>query len=522
MGLRMVELQVMSVVLGTAVGALFFPLLSLFRQQRVARAQRSVHDILRQAHEKAAQERADAKELLSDDLAAMREKIAQENEHLEREAQRIKERCQERERELKAREIELHAQQERVQKRESLVTDQLDKAHDAQRASKDMYARLVRKLEDVGQLSAGAAKRELVSLLEEEVNLERKQWLVKVEEETRLQAKERATQIVVSSMQRYLADMVTSHTSSSIPLPNDEMKGRIIGKEGRNIRSLEMATGMDFVLGENSDTITISGFNPLRREIARRVLERLMSDGRINPTRIEEAVEECEQEIDLAVEERGTAAILDLSIPNVHPEIITLLGKLHFRTSYSQNVLAHSIEVAHFARMIAGELGLDEQIAARCGLFHDIGKAVSAEVEGPHAQIGADLAREYGETPVVVNAIAAHHNEVPIKTVYDVVTQVADACSAARPGARRETLTTYVKRLEHLEKLTLQFEGVKKAYALQAGREVRVIVNDEEVDDGSATVLARDIVKKIESEMNFPGQIKVSVIREKRVVQYAK
>ena len=279
---------------------------------------------------------------------------------------------------------------------------------------------------------------------------------------------------------------------------------------------------MEFVIGDAPESLTISGFNPLRREVAKRTLQKLMQDGRINPTRIEEAVEDCEKELDLAVKEAGEQAVLEFGLPAVHPEVITLLGKLNFRTSYTQNVLTHSKEVAHFARMIAAELGLDPLTAARCGLLHDIGKAVSAEVEGPHAIVGADLAKEYGENATVVNAIAAHHNEVPIKSTYDVITQIADTISAARPGARRETLTSYIKRLENLETICATFQGVKKSYALQAGREVRIIVDECNHDDASAVMLARDIAKRIEGEMNFPGQIKVSVIRETRAIEYAK
>lgn len=518
----MIELHVVSVLLGCAAGALVYPLLSYFHILRMRNAQRHTQDILREAHERVAQERAEAKERLNKDLTADRERVEADMKRMLKDAQRINQDATTREQSLRQREDDMHAQQQHLNDREQAVTRQLEKAHESERVSNEARIQLLQKLEEVCHISPEAAKKELIAALENEVALERNLWLSKVEEDTRQKAKERATQIVVSSMQRYLPDMVSNHTSSTIELPNEEMKGRIIGKEGRNIRCLEMVTGMDFVLGEGSNTITISGFNPLRREVARRVLERLMSDGRINPTRIEEVVEECEQEIAVSIDERGNAAVLELELSNVHPEIIKLLGKLHFRTSYSQNVLMHSIEVAHFARMIASELGLDSQLAARCALLHDVGKAVSAEVEGPHALIGADLAREYGENEVVVNAIAAHHNEVPIKTVYDVITQVADACSAARPGARRETTSTYVKRLEQLEKVTCSFQGVKKAYAMQAGREVRVIVDDVSVDDAATSVLARDIVKKIESEINFPGQIKVSVIRETRAVEYAK
>jgi len=323
-------------------------------------------------------------------------------------------------------------------------------------------------------------------------------------------------------MQRHVADLVSPHSSGIVHLPSDEMKGRIIGKEGRNVKALEMATGMEFVIGDTPEVITISGFNPIRREVARRALERLIADGRINPTRIEEMVEQCEAELGEIIEDYGRQAVLEFNLQGVHPELITLLGKLHFRTSFSQNVLVHSKEVAQFCRMIAQELGVDGEIALRAGLLHDIGKAVSAEIEGPHAKIGADIAKRCGEDPIVVNAIASHHEDGAFKSIYDPIVVIADTISASRPGARRETLASYLKRLENLENIANSFDGVKKAYALQAGREVRVIVEEDSLNDEKAKTLAGEIAKKIEEEMSFPGQIKVNVIREKRVVEYAR
>ena len=327
-------------------------------------------------------------------------------------------------------------------------------------------------------------------------------------------------------MQRYTIDQVSPNSSSVVHLPIEEantMKARIIGKEGRNIKSLEMATGMEFVISTDTpEIITISGFNPIRREVARRSLEKLILDGRINPTRIEETVQLCEREIDEIVEEYGKKAILECNVQGIHSDIVTLLGKLHFRTSFSQNVLEHSIEVGMFARMIAEELGLDGKLAMRAGLLHDIGKAVTAEVEGPHAIIGGDIAKRCGEDPLVVNAISAHHEEVVFMSIYAPLVVIADTISASRPGARRETLTAYVKRLEKLEEIANSFTGVKKAYALQAGREIRIIVEEDFLDDDKALILARDVAKKIEEEMNFPGQIKVNVIREKRAIEYAR
>lgn len=400
------------------------------------------------------------------------------------------------------------------------------KMNDNLRASevklKNLYEDLIMKLEQLSGMSRDKAKETLLKTLEAEVVHGAAKWVQKVEEEARDTAKLKAAEITVAAMQRYTADDVPAATSGSVQLPNEDMKGRIIGKEGRNIKSLEMATGMEFVIDDSSEMITISGFNPIRREIAKRSLEKLIQDGRINPTRIEETVAKCESEIDELIQEYGRKAVLEFNLQGIHSEIVTLLGKLFFRTSYSQNVLQHCKEVGLFARMIAEELGLDGNIALRAGLLHDIGKAVTAEIEGPHAQIGAEIAKRCGESDVVVNAIAAHHEEVPFASIYAPIVVIADTISASRPGARRETFAAYIKKLEKLEEIAYSFEGVKKAYALQAGREIRIIIQEDALTDDDAKNLARDIAKTIEKEMNFPGQIKVNVIREKRVIEYAR
>lgn len=423
---------------------------------------------------------------------------------------------------LLKKEEQLETLKNEIQQKERKVSRLSEILHANEEKLKSIYNELLHKLENVSGFSRDQAKKELGEMLQSEVQLSSQKWIQKVEEEARQTAKEKSVQITVAAMQRYVVDQVTPHSSSVVHLPNEEMKGRIIGKEGRNIKSLEMATGMEFVIGEVPEIITISGFNPIRREVARRTLEKLINDGRINPTRIEETVQACEKEIDEIIEEYGKKAILEFNLQGVHPEMVTLLGKLHFRTSYSQNVLDHSKEVGYFARMIAEELGLDPQIALRAGLFHDIGKAVTAEVEGPHATIGGDIAKRCGENPLVVNAIAAHHEEVPFLSIYAPIVIIADTISASRPGARRETLSSYVKRLEQLEEIANSFDGVKKAYALQAGREVRIIVEEDYLDDEKAAILAREVAIKIEADMNFPGQIKVNVIREKRSIEYAR
>lgn len=387
---------------------------------------------------------------------------------------------------------------------------------------KELHRQLVSKLEAISGMTKDQAKRVLQESLKDEVNLSMQKWSKKVEEETKNKAKERSIDLLVTAMQRYTADQVSLHSSSIVHLPSEDMKGRIIGKEGRNIKTLEMMTGMDFVVGETPDAITISGFNPIRREIAKRTLERLIQDGRINPTRIEETVQLVEKEIEEIIQEKGKNTVLDLNVQGLHPELVTLLGKLYFRTSFSQNVLEHSKEVATFARMIAEELGLDGAVALRAGLLHDIGKAVTAEIEGPHAIVGADIAKRCGEEPKVVNAIAAHHEEVPFSSIYGPIIVIADTISASRPGARREIFTTYIRRMEQLEDIANSFPAIKKAYALQAGREVRIIVEENLLSDDDALQLAREVAKKIEQEMAFPGEIKVNVIREKRAIEYAK
>ncbi len=439
--------------------------------------------------------------------------------------------------ELERFQIKLNGKYDAIEKKELRIEETihelqqkeraLSRATDAQRAHeqklKTVYDELTVKLEAISGMTREQARESLLEALEAEVVLANEKYIQKLEDDTRLIAKEKATNIVVTAMQRYTADLVAPHSSGVVHLPRDEMKGRIIGKEGRNIKALEVATGMEFIIGETPEIITIAGFNPIRREVARRALEKLIADGRINPSRIEETVAQCEEEIDEMIQEYGKNAVLEFNLQGIKQEMVTLLGKLYFRTSFSQNVLAHSIEVGILARMIAEELGLpNPEIALRGGLLHDIGKAVSAEIEGPHALIGADIAKRCGEDPRVVNCIAAHHEEAPFESVYAPIVMIADTISASRPGARRETLSAYIKRLEKLEEISNRFDGVKKAYALQAGREIRIIVMEDYLDDVKAAQLARDIARQIEKDMAFPGQIKVNVIREKRSIEYAR
>jgi ribonuclease Y len=467
-------------------------------------------------------ERRDALFRLKDEIHKRRSDFELEMKKARIELQNLQHKYRKKEDTLERRESILDDLRNELQQKEREIAKRLDRLDSDEAQLKRIYEELVLKLEKVSGMTREEAKQILTESLQEEVKLDNQKWISKVEEEARIQAKEKSNDVICTAIQRYLAEQVTLHSSSVIQLPNEEMKGRIIGKEGRNIKALEMATGMEFVIGETPEIITISGFNPVRREIAKRALNKLMQDGRINPTRIEETVAQCEEELDINIEEIGQQAVLEFGFSNVHPELIKLLGTLYFRTSYTQNNLVHSKEVAYFCRMIATELGLDGEIAARAGLLHDIGKAVSAEVDGPHAVVGADLAKQYNESSVVVDAIASHHDDVPPKNIYGLLVHIGDAVSASRPGARKETLATYVKRLEQLEEISREFEGVKKAYALQAGREIRVIVDEASLSDEKAAILARDIAKKIEETINFPGQIKVNVIREKRIIEYAK
>lgn len=389
-------------------------------------------------------------------------------------------------------------------------------------AAEATMAKQLAELERISGLTSEDARRELFLKVEEESRFEAIKIAKRIEEEAREGADKKAKELISQTIQRYASDFVADTTVSSVPLPNDELKGRIIGREGRNIRALEAATGVDLIVDDTPEMVTISAFDPVRREIARLALEKLISDGRIHPARIEEIVEKVSKEVDTIIAEEGEKAVFDLGLSGVHPDIIKTLGRLKYRTSYGQNVLQHSKEVAYLAGMMAAELGVDAKLAKRGGLLHDIGKAVDHEVEGSHYQIGANLAKKYGEKDAVINAIAAHHGDVECSCVESALVAAADALSAARPGVRRESIENYLKRLETLERLAKGFNGVDKCYAVQAGREVRLIVKPEKVTDEETWNIARELSKQIEQEMTYPGQIKVTVIRETRYVEYAK
>lgn len=409
-----------------------------------------------------------------------------------------------------------------LSKREKAILQQEKNVSEMEKKYQSLIGEQRQLLERIAGISPEEAKDRLMKLVESEMRHESAKIIKKVEEETQSQAEKRAREIIVNAIQRYAADYVAEETVSVVNLPNEEMKGRIIGREGRNIRALEAATGVDLIVDDTPEAVIISGFSPIRREVARITLERLITDGRIHPGRIEEIVAKAEQEMEQSIRESGERATFDVGVHGINPELIKMIGKLKFRTSFAQNVYQHSLEVSFLAGAMASELGVNVKQAKRAGLLHDIGKAVDHEIEGSHALIGADLARKYGEGQKIIHAIAAHHDDEKPSGLLDVLIQAADALSAARPGARWEMLETYVKRLEDLERIAYSFPGVNKAYAIQAGREIRVIVENEEMSDADSAMLSRDIARKIENELSYPGQIKVTVIRETRAVEYAK
>ncbi|MBT1070791.1 ribonuclease Y [Pelotalea chapellei] len=401
-----------------------------------------------------------------------------------------------------------------TQKEQSLQQrdEELKQAADVQRA----------KLETISGMSASEAKKELMDAMEDEAKHDAAKLIKIIEEEARETADKKAKELISLAVQRYAGEYVAEKTVSVVPLPSDEMKGRIIGREGRNIRALEAATGIDLIIDDTPEAVILSGFNPVRREVARLSLEKLIADGRIHPGRIEEVVAKSTEEVEQTIKEAGEQAAFDLGVHGIHPEVLKLIGRLRYRTSYTQNVYQHSLEVAFLCGIMAAELGVNVKQAKRAGLLHDLGKAVDHEVEGSHAVIGAELARKYGESPKIVHAIMAHHEDEKPTTVLAVLVQAADALSGARPGARREMMETYVKRLDDLERIATSFSGVTNSFAIQAGREIRVMVSSDQITDDQSLIMARDIAKKIEAEMTYPGQIKVNVIRETRAVEYAR
>jgi len=417
---------------------------------------------------------------------------------------------------------QLEKKEERINEKEREINEMIQKLEEENRRIEELKREHQRRLEELAGISKEEAKQMLIKSMEEEAKNEAARLVRKIETEAKAEADRKAKEILALAIKRYSGEYVAEQTVSVVHLPNEEMKGRIIGREGRNIRAIEAATGVDVIIDDTPEAVILSGFNPIRREVAKIALERLIYDGRIHPARIEEVVAKVTEEVDEAIKESGERAAFDVGVHGIHPELIRLLGRLKYRTSYAQNVLQHSIEVAFICGIMASELGMDVKKAKRAGLLHDIGKAVDHEVEGPHAIIGADLAKKYGESEEVVHAIAAHHEDVPPQSILAILVQAADTLSGARPGARKEMLETYIKRLRDLEEIAMSFKGVVKAYAIQAGRELRVIVEGEMVSDDEAYMICKEIAKKIEKELTYPGQIKVTVIRETRAIEYAR
>lgn len=509
-------------IVGLGLASVFFWVRAKQERAETEAAQKTAARILEEAKKDASAIRKEA------ELHA-KDSVLRERAEFEKEVRDSRRELQNQERRLIGKEEAIDKRLESVDKRDGELArrDQAIKSREKQVEEQAAeYGRQFeesrRQLEQVAGLTREEAKRSLIDQMVEEAKHESAKRIRVIEEEAKEEAVRRSQKIVALAIERLAGDFVAERSVTVFPLPNDELKGKIIGREGRNIRALEAATGIDLIVDDTPETVVISGHNPIRREIARLSLEKLVSDGRIHPGRIEEVVRKSEQELEESIKEAGQKAIFDVGVHGVHPEIIKLLGRLKYRYSYAQNVLLHSIEAAFICGGMAAELGLNEKQARRAALLHDIGKAVDHEVEGSHAIIGAELARKYGESPKIVNAIAAHHEDVRAETILAPLVDAADALSGARPGARREMMETYTRRLEELERIVNEFKGVEKSYAVQAGREIRIMVQHDLISDDEASRMAREIARKIENEMTYPGQIKVTVIREMRAVDYAK
>lgn len=511
---------IIAALIGLAVGsAVCFPLGIRYRknvsEREISSAEEEGKRIINEAIKSAETKKKEA-------LLEAKEEILKNRSEYEKEVKERRTELQRQENRLQQKEENIDRKTETIEKKEDALAQkhqQLDKETEEIQTIKRSQTEL---LERISSFTADEAKNYLIAQVESEVTHETALKIKEVESRMKEECDSRAREVVAQAIQRCAADSVAEMTVSVVPLPNDEMKGRIIGREGRNIRTIETLTGVDLIIDDTPEAITVSCFEPVRREVARLALEKLIADGRIHPTHIEEMVEKARREVDAVIKSEGERAVFETGVRNLHPELVKMLGRLHYRTSYGQNVLQHSIEVSHIAGMMATELGADAQTAKRAGLLHDLGKSVDHEMEGTHVQLGVEFARKYKEKDDIIHAIEAHHNDVEPHTVVACLVQAADAISAARPGARRENLENYIKRLQQLEEITGSYPGVDKAYAIQAGREVRVMVKPEQVSEDEMVILARDLAKKIEEEMEYPGQIKVHLIRETKVVEYAK
>lgn len=518
MGLSVV-LILAALIIGAAAG---FALTRLFATQKTIAAETQARRLLETAQREIETKRRDLELEAKDRLYREKQEFEEQTRNQRQEMQNLEKRLLQKEEALERRMDGLDRREQELQSREEGLKNELKDVQQKQAQLDGLIVEQRNQLEKISGLTSEAAKKLLIETMTNEARHDGARLIRQIEEESKENAERKAKRIITMAIQRNASEFTVENTISVVQLPNEEMKGRIIGREGRNIRALEQATGVDLIVDDTPEAVIISGFDIVRREVARLALEKLLSDGRIHPGRIEDVVAKAKNEVDVMIKEAGERAMLETSVTGLHPEIIRTLGRLRFRTSFGQNVLQHSIEVAHLAAAMAAELRADIQLANRAGLLHDLGKAVDHELEGGHAQIGSELAGKFNEPPSVVHCILAHHGEVEFQSLEAVLVQAADAISASRPGARRENIETYIKRLKKLEDISMSFTGVSKAYAIQAGRELRILVKEEELDDDAAILLAKDIAKKVEEEIEYPGQIKVTVIRETRAIEYAK
>ena len=466
--------------------------------------------------------KVEAENMKKEEIFKAKEEIMNSRKELDQEIKERRSEVQKQESRMIQKEENLDRRSENLEKKERDLDKEYQSLENQKEEVNKVYEKQVEELQKIASLSKDEAREYLLNEMDKEITTEKAKLIRELNQKAKEDANKNAKEIISYAVQKCAADHTSETTVSIVSLPSDEMKGRIIGREGRNIKALETLPGIDLIIDDTPEAVILSGFDPLRREVARIALEKLIDDGRIHPAKIEEMVEKAKEELNTIIKEEGERAALETGVNNLHPDIIRLLGKLKYRTSYGQNVLSHSIEVSNLARIMAEELGLDAKRARRAGLLHDIGKALDHDMEGTHVQIGVDILKKYKENPLIINAVEAHHGDVEPQTLEAVLVQAADAISASRPGARRETLEAYIKRLENLESIADSFDGVEKSFAIQAGREVRIIVKPDRITDDQMTVLARDVSKRIEDEMDYPGQIKVNIIREKRVVDYAK
>ena len=511
-GLIIVATFVISIAVGIFIG--------MFLRKKIAESK--IQGAEQEAKRLVDLAKVEAENMKKEEIIKAKEEIMNSRNELDKEIKERRSEVQKQESRMIQKEENLEKRSDKLEQKEKSLEKEYESLESQKNEVKEIYEEQTEKLQKIAQLSKDEAKKYLLDQMEKEITSEKAKIIRDLDQKAKEESNKNAKEIISYAVQKCAADHTAETTVSIVNLPSDDMKGRIIGREGRNIKALETLTGIDLIIDDTPEAVILSGFDPLRREVARIALEKLIDDGRIHPAKIEEMVEKAKEELAQTIKEEGERAALETGVNNLHPDLIKLLGKLKYRTSYGQNVLNHSIEVSNLARIMAEELGLDPKLARRAGLLHDIGKALDHDMEGTHVQLGVDLLKKYKENPLVINAVEAHHGDVEPQTLEAVLVQAADAISASRPGARRETLEAYIKRLQELEGIANSFDGVEKSFAIQAGREVRIIVKPEKISDSQMTLLARDVAKKVEDEMDYPGQIKVNIIRETRVIDYAK